>query len=373
MNSIATIVLLALSLWLCLGQVASAGTRGAPPDDFAPLWSSSNEIRSLQYNYMTYECEAPFGPIWDNWSYDTSSPTGQVCYYNYISRCCGPLQEYTSCADSSFTVPWPGAFVNGVCTDYSADNCCYTEDGYTEWEFSSCYDSQEKILVNWNADATTCTSISLSNCCQTQQKYSSCSGSSKPFPGKWNGGVCLGYFESDCCFLEDHSTSYNFVACNDNQEMIEGQWSGGYCHASLLSQCCRSTDTTGNREAPKGASTSNSGDSLDGAAAVAIGIVIGVFVVAVMVAIVCLRHRSCPLYGKMKCTRKDKQQLASNQGANPATVEDEPIPVSNYPREAAPESTGTSEERVNKRIATIDSVIRLIERVLSLVTQILSR
>jgi hypothetical protein len=187
-----------LALWLCCAKLASAGMRGQPPVDVAVQSLSSHEKRALQYNYMMYECEAPLGPIVDNWEYDTESPTGEVCYYNYISTCCGALQEFTGCTDAS-TVPWPGIFVNGVCSDYAVSNCCYAEDGYTEWQFSDCYDSQEKILVNWDASATTCTSTSLSYCCKTRQEYqySSCSGSSKPFPGKWIGGVCSGYFESD--------------------------------------------------------------------------------------------------------------------------------------------------------------------------------
>jgi hypothetical protein len=353
-------------LCLCCAKFSYAGTLGK---------SSPPEKRSLQLDYMTYECAAPLGPLQENWFADASSPTGKVCYNN-ISTCCGALQEFTSCADPS-TDPWPGGFVNGVCSGYSAYDCCYTENGYTEWNFSACYESQEKILVNWNTNATTCTSVSVSNCCGTRQEYTSCAGSSKPFPGKWNGDTCSGFSPSDCCFAEDYFTSHNFIACYDNQEMIEGQWSGGDCYATLLSQCCRSTDTTGSRGTPTGGytytggSSSISSDESSNAAGVAIGVVVGVLVVAAIAAVVCLRHRSCPLYGKMNCAGINKPPFAANPATIPTTVEDKPFSASIDPSETATESTGShSGGGVHHHFATMANVINSISNVASTVESV---
>jgi hypothetical protein len=173
--------------------------------------------------------------------------------------------------------------------------------------------------------------------------------------------------------VENSLTSYNFIACYDNQEMIEGQWSGGDCTATHLSQCCRSTDTTGNRETPSGASISTSGESSGRKAGVVIGIVIGVLVAVVIVAVVCLRHRSWLLCGKMNCAGNGKPQPTSNEAEIPAAVEAAPVAASTVSSETAPESTRTSEEDINHRLSTLNNFIHLMSKVVSLVAQIVTR
>jgi hypothetical protein len=266
-----------VALCLCCAKFSQAGTLGTPPDDFAVSPSSLPEKRSLQYAYMIYECESPLGPLRENWNANPTSPTGQVCYYNNISRCCVALQDFTSCLDAS-TVPWPGAFVNGVCSQYSTYDCCYTENGYTAWEFSACYESQEKILSNWNADASTCMSIFLSYCC----------------------------------------------------------------------------------------SETSSG----GGAGVAIGIVVGLSAVSVVVAVVCLRHRSCPMYGKMNCTGKSKPPIAANPSEIPVTIEEKPFSASLDPSETATESTNASGSGLHHHFATMANVINSISNVASTVESV---
>lgn len=176
--------------------------------------------------------------------------------------------------------------------------------------------------------------------------------------------------------MEDYLTSYNFMACYDYQEMIEGQWSDGDCYAPLLSQCCRSkdtsTDTGGNREAPAGGytytggSSSISSDESSNSAGIAIGIVVGVIVLVMIVGIVCLRHRSCPLYGKMNCAGNNKPPVASHN----ATTPDKPFSASLDPSETATGSTNTSGGELHHHFATMANVISSISNVASTVESV---
>jgi hypothetical protein len=208
-----------------------------------------------------------------------------TCTATRLSECCGTRKKFTSCADAS-TDPWPGGWSNGLCYGYSAYDCCYTENGFTLWNFSACYESQEKILANWVND--TCMAYSLSTCCSTLQNdtlpsnvvyrceaplgplrenwsinnYSptgrvcyntnasccgpiqditSCPNYSEYWPGGFVKGLCKGYSPLDCCYTEDGSTIWNFHGCYEGQQKIGKYWVGDTCAAVSRSKCCQSS------------------------------------------------------------------------------------------------------------------------------------
>lgn len=152
-------------------------------------------------------------------------------------NCCAEQHKFNSCPPPSVQMPgWTDDGCVGRMTD-----CCHIDDGNDMYTYTSCPESQQKILENWFDDS--CKASSMSTCCAMMQSFTKCSKETQPWPGKWHDGVCLGSFD-DCCYEQTHTKYYNFPACFESQEQIPGRWMDSMCTATTLSDCCHGTFTT---------------------------------------------------------------------------------------------------------------------------------
>ena len=157
MNSFAVGILLVQSVAVAVETLGHANLRS---DHDAAV----NYERRAQDgdDFWIYYCVYPEGKLSENWLINPDSPSGESCVRANTDRiCCGPLQNIYGCPEGYYA--WPGSWPNGVCKGYSANNCCYFEDGYTQWDFPTCFDPDVKILNNWVGD--TCTAYYYWDCC----------------------------------------------------------------------------------------------------------------------------------------------------------------------------------------------------------------
>jgi hypothetical protein len=147
---------------------------------------TKDTIRSLQTAVTS--CDAGEGKIAFNWN-------GGTCYQSFLSDCCGPLIDFTTC---NAYERWPGKWSNGVCSGVVQSDCCVVETGYTIFTFETCDAPDKELPDQWDTDGT-CTALYLSDCCRPVLKFTTCDVGYFPFSLNWKDGVCSAYDESDCC------------------------------------------------------------------------------------------------------------------------------------------------------------------------------
>jgi hypothetical protein len=98
-------------------------------------------------------CPDSLPKLLDHW-------VGDTCTAASLSTCCATPQNYTNCTKSA--APWPHMWHDGYCLG-SFHDCCYEETGSNLYNFTACFESQQKIPGRWNGDV--CTAHHLSACC----------------------------------------------------------------------------------------------------------------------------------------------------------------------------------------------------------------
>jgi hypothetical protein len=137
---------------------------------------SSSLLLDCCVTFVT-SCDEPGeGRIAANFEWDNINEYS-YCYPG-ISECCGPLQNNSAImCNGNEPLQQPEYWNDGVCSVavesgsvVVQSDCCYHEDGITEWIFGSCYESQEQIPGKWSNG--NCVASYLSYCCRSVNETS---------------------------------------------------------------------------------------------------------------------------------------------------------------------------------------------------------